>query len=103
MKIAYFVLGAALTARAFAACPFEVLKRAGKLTEADLANLEAVKRDHEVAEEIFQAHKREAAPEPSPAGVVGPIVGSRGIRVFENLILSMFVAVIGRHASSFSS
>ena len=74
MKTAYLALGAGLVAGAFGGCPFELLKRSGKLTEADLAKFEAVKRDPKAAEALFQAHKREAAPDPSPAGVVGPIV-----------------------------
>lgn len=74
MKTAYLTLIAGLVARAFAACPFEMLKRSGVLTEADLAKFEAVKRDPEAAEVLFQAHKRKAAPNPSPAGVIGPIV-----------------------------
>ncbi|CAF9916746.1 hypothetical protein IMSHALPRED_003283 [Imshaugia aleurites] len=74
MKTAYLTVGAGFVARAFAACPFELLKRSGALTEADLAKFEAVKRDPKAAEVLFQAHKREAAPDPSPAGVIGPIV-----------------------------
>ena len=74
MKTAYLTLGAGFVAKAFAACPFELLKRSGVLTEADLAKFEAVKRDPKAAEVLFQAHKREAAPVASPAGVIGPIV-----------------------------
>lgn len=74
MKTACLVLAAGLLAQAFGACPFEAMKRSGLLTEADLAKFEAVKRNPEAAEALFQAHKREAAPEPSPAGIIGPIV-----------------------------
>ena len=74
MKTTYLILSAGLVSRAFGACPFELLKRSGALNEADLAKFESVKRDPKAAEALFQAHKREAAPDPSPAGVLGPIV-----------------------------
>ena len=74
MKTAYLTLGVGFVTRAFAACPFEMLKRSGVLTEGDLAKFEAVKRDPKAAEVLSQAHKREAAPDPSPAGIIGPVV-----------------------------
>lgn len=74
MMKAYLTLGAGLIINAFGACPFELLKRSGALSEADLTKFEAVKQDPKAAETLFEAHKRDAAPNPAPAGVIGPIV-----------------------------
>ena len=77
MKANYLALGAAVVGVAFAACPFSELKRSGTLSEEDIAKFEAVKRDPKAAEALFKAHqagKREASPEPKPAGIIGPIL-----------------------------
>ena len=75
MKASLLALTAALAATSDAACPFELMKRSGILSDEDLAKFDAVKRNPEAAEALYQAHKREAAPEPAPQGIIGPILG----------------------------
>ena len=75
MKTSLLALTAGLASVSYAVCPFELMRRSGLLSEDDLAKFDAVKRDPEAAEELFQAHKREAAPEPVPDNIIGPILG----------------------------
>ena len=66
MRITKIVSTAVLVAQVYgAACPYELLKRSGLLSEDDTAAFEAVKRDPSEAEALFEAHRRkvEGAPE----------------------------------------
>ena len=74
MKTTYLTIGVGLVAMVYGACPFAELKRSGVLTADDVEKFEAVKRDPKAAEALFQAHRREAAPEPASGGIIGPIV-----------------------------
>lgn len=79
MRAITFILTASLVAQVYcAACPFELLKRSGVLSEEDIAKFEAVKRDPGAAEELFQAHRRAAEADPQPEAepaLIGPILG----------------------------
>ena len=75
MKTSFLALVAVLANASYAACPFELIKRSRILTNNDLAKVDAVKRDPEAAEALFQAHKRDAAPEPALDDIIGPILG----------------------------
>ena len=76
MKTSFLALIAAIEAFADAACPFELMKRSGILTDDDLAKFDFVKQNPEAAEALFRAHTREAKPEPAPqGGIIGPILG----------------------------
>ena len=73
MKVIIIALLTGLTAQVYgAACPFELLKRSGLLDKEDVAKFEAVKRDPQAAEALFEAQRREANPKPEP-GLIGPI------------------------------
>lgn len=77
MRATYLALCAAFAGLACGACPFSELKRSGVLSEDDIAQFEAVKRNPKAAEALVKAHqaeKREAAAEPNPASIVGPIL-----------------------------
>ena len=65
---------AGLAAVSNAACPFELMKRSGVLYGDDIAKFDAVKRNPKAAEALFEAYKREASPDPTPADPIGPIV-----------------------------
>ena len=76
MKIIILTLLASLAVPTYgAACPFEMLKRAGLLSDSDIEKFEAVKRDPQAAEALFEAHRREAEPQPEP-GLPGPASSS---------------------------
>ncbi|MCJ1449806.1 hypothetical protein MMC28_000134 [Mycoblastus sanguinarius] len=74
MKTSYLTIGTSLAAAVKGACPFAELKRSGLLGADDVAKFETVKRGPPAAEALFQAHRREAVPEPSSGGLIGPIV-----------------------------
>ena len=58
MKTKIFVSAATLVAQVYgAACPYELLKRSGLLSEADAEKFEAVKRDPSYAETLFAEHQ----------------------------------------------
>ena len=77
MKAITITLLVGLTAQVYgAACPFELLKRSGLLSEEDTAKFEAVKRDPKAAETLFEARRRDANPQ-LLSGLTGPI--SNGI------------------------
>ena len=74
MKLSLATTAFALASYTYGAvCPFELLKRGGLLSEADTAKFDAVKRNPQLAEALFEAHRQEATSDiRGETSVVGP-------------------------------
>ena len=59
MKFLPLFSTAGLLSQAYgAACPYELLRRSGLLSEDDAAKFDAIKRDPAAAEDLFREHRR---------------------------------------------